>query len=98
MVEVLLTGDGAAEGATVSMLNVATDATIDLTTSTVTTGETKANVTMDALTGVAMKYRAIVPEQEISANTSIFKIEVNGKHTMLHLQQMLNLKEANILQ
>lgn len=79
LVEVLLTGDGAAEGATVSMLNVATDATIDLTTSTVTTGETKANVTMDALTGVAMKYRAIVPEQEISANTSIFKIEVNGK-------------------
>lgn len=78
LVEVLLTGNGAAEGATVNMLNVATDATIDLTTSTVTTGETKANVTMDALTGVAMKYRAIVPEQEISANTSIFEIVSNG--------------------
>ena len=78
LVEVLLTGNGAAEGATVNMLNVATDATIDLTTSTVTTGETKANVTMDALTGVAMKYRAIVPEQEISANTSIFKIVSDG--------------------
>lgn len=78
LVEVLLTGNGAAEGATVNMLNVATDATIDLTTSTVTTGETKANVTMDALTDVAMKYRAIVPEQEISANTSIFEIVSNG--------------------
>ena len=74
LVEVLLTGNGAAEGATVNMLNVATDATIDLTTSTVTTGETKANVTMDALTGVG----AIVPEQEISANTSIFKIVSDG--------------------
>lgn len=79
LVEVKLAGDGAAEGATVYMLNVATDATIDLTTSTVTTGETKANVTMDALTGVSMKYRAIVPEQEILANTPIFKISVNGK-------------------
>ena len=64
LVEVLLTGNGAAEGATVNMLNVATDATIDLTTSTVTTGETKANVTMDALTGVAMKYRAIAVKFE----------------------------------
>lgn len=79
MVEVKLTGDGAAKGATVSMLNVATDATIDLTASTVTTGTTKADVTMDTLTGVAMKYRAIVPSQEIAANTPIFKIEVNGK-------------------
>lgn len=79
LVEVKLTGDGAAKGATVSMLNVATDATIDLTASTVTTGTTKADVTMDALTGVAMKYRAIVPSQEIAANTPIFKIEVNGK-------------------
>lgn len=79
LVEVKLTGDGAAEGATVSILGVATDATIDLTTSTVTTGTTKADVTMDALTGVAMKYRAIVPSQEIAANTPIFKIEVNGK-------------------
>ena len=79
LVEVKLTGDGAAEGATVSMLNVATDATIDLTASTVTTGTTKADVTMDALSGVSMKYRAIVPEQEIQANTPIFNIEVNGK-------------------
>ena len=79
LVEVKLTGDGAAKGATVSMLNVATDATIDLTASTVTTGTTKADVTMDALTGVAMKYRVIVPSQEIAANTPIFKIEVNGK-------------------
>ena len=78
LVEVKLAGDGAAEGATVSILDVATDATIDLTTSTVTTGTTKANVTMDALTGVAMKYRAIVPEQKISANTSIFKIVSGG--------------------
>ena len=78
LVEVKLTGDGAAKGATVSMLNVATDATIDLTTSTVTTGTTKADVTMDALTGVAMKYRAIVLSQEIAANTPIFKIVSDG--------------------
>ncbi len=78
LVEVRLEGDGAADGATVSILDAATNATIDLTTSTVTTGETKAEVTMDALTGFKMKYRAIVPEQEISANTSIFKIISNG--------------------
>lgn len=78
LVEVKLTGDGAAKGATVSMLNVATDATIDLTASTVTTGTTKADVTMDALTGVAMKYRTIVPAQEIAANTPIFKIVSDG--------------------
>lgn len=78
LVEVRLEGDGAADGATVSILDAATNATIDLTTSTVTTGETKAEVTMDALTGFKMKYRAIVPEQEISANTPIFKIISNG--------------------
>ena len=83
LVEVRLTGTGAEEGAVVSMLNVATGATIDLTTETeptvTTTGEKNNTVIMDALSGVSMKYRAIVPEQEIQANTPIFNIEVNGK-------------------
>lgn len=83
LVEVRLTGTGAAEGATVSMLNVATGATIDLTTETeptvTTTGESNNTVIMDALSGVSMKYRAIIPAQEIQANTPIFKIEVNNK-------------------
>lgn len=83
LVEVRLTGTGAKEGAVVSMLDVATAATIDLTTETeptvTTTGEKNNTVIMDALSGVSMKYRAIVPEQEIQANTPIFKIEVNNK-------------------
>lgn len=78
LVEVTLKGNGAAEGATVNILNVATDATIDLTNQTVTTGETKGNVVMDALQ-TPLKYRAIVPEQTISAQTPVFKIAVNGK-------------------
>ena len=78
LVEVTLKGNGAAEGATVNILNVATDATIDLTNQTVTTGETKGNVVMDALQ-TPLKYRAIVPEQTIAAQTPVFKIAVNGK-------------------
>lgn len=78
LVEVTLAGSGAAEGATVDLLNVATDATIDLTAETpVTTGSTTATVTMDALSN--LKYRAIVPAQDIAATTPIFKIAVNGR-------------------
>lgn len=78
LVEVTLAGSGAAEGATVDLLNVATDATIDLTSDTpVTTGTTTATVTMDALSN--LKYRAIVPAQDIAASTPIFKIAVNGR-------------------
>lgn len=78
LVEVTLAGSGAAEGATVDLLNVATDATIDLTAETpVTTGTTTATVTMDALSN--LKYRAIVPAQDIAASTPIFKIAVNGR-------------------
>lgn len=78
LVEVTLAGSGAAEGTTVDLLNVATDATIDLTSDTpVTTGTTTATVTMDALSN--LKYRAIVPAQDIAASTPIFKIAVNGR-------------------
>lgn len=78
LVEVTLAGSGAAEGATVDLLNVATDATIDLTSDTpVTIGTTTATVTMDALSN--LKYRAIVPAQDIAATTPIFKIAVNGR-------------------
>lgn len=78
LVEVTLAGSGAAEGAIVDLLNVATDATIDLTSDTpVTTGTTTATVTMDALSN--LKYRAIVPAQDIAASTPIFKIAVNGR-------------------
>lgn len=78
LVEVTLAGSGAAEGATVDLLNVATDATIDLTSDTpVTIGTTTATVTMDALSN--LKYRAIVPAQDIAASTPIFKIAVNGR-------------------
>lgn len=78
LVEVTLAGSGAAEGATVDLLNVATDAKIDLTSDTpVTTGTTTATVTMDALSN--LKYRAIVPAQDIAASTPIFKIAVNGR-------------------
>lgn len=78
LIEVTLAGSGAAEGATVDLLNVATDATIDLTAETpVTTGSTTATVTMDALS--SLKYRAIVPAQKISASTPVFKIAVNGR-------------------
>lgn len=78
LVEVTLAGSGAAEGAIVDLLNVATDAKIDLTSDTpVTTGTTTATVTMDALSN--LKYRAIVPAQDIAASTPIFKIAVNGR-------------------
>ena len=78
LVEVTLAGSGAAEGATVDLLNVATDATIDLTAENpVTTEDTTATVTMDALSN--LKYRAIVPAQDIAASTPIFKIAVNGR-------------------
>ena len=77
LVEVTLAGEGAAAGAAVELLNVVTDATIDLTAEKVTAGTTKAAVTMDALNG--LKYRAIVPAQSIAASTPIFRISVNGK-------------------
>lgn len=78
LVEVTLAGSGAAEEATVDLLNVATDATIDLTAENpVTTEDTTATVTMDALSN--LKYRAIVPAQDIAASTPIFKIAVNGR-------------------
>lgn len=84
LVEVRLEGSNAADDATVSILNVATDATIDLTAETaetaptVTTGNTKANVAMDALEGTP-KYRAIIPAQDITANTALFEINSNGR-------------------
>lgn len=78
LVEVELVDFGVTEGATVEMLNIATDAIIDLTAQSVTTGTSKANITMDAL-GTPLKYRAIIPAQTIAASTPVFKISAAGK-------------------
>lgn len=78
LVEVELVDFGVTEGVTVEMLNIATDATIDLTAQSVTTGTSKANIMMDAL-GTPLKYRAIIPAQTIAASTPVFKISAAGK-------------------
>ena len=78
LVEVELVDFGVTEGATVEMLDIATDATIDLTAQSVTTGTSKANIMMDAL-GTPLKYRAIIPAQTIAASTPVFKISAAGK-------------------
>lgn len=78
LVEVELVDFGVTEGATVEMLDIATDATIDLTAQSITTGASKANITMDALT-TPLKYRAIIPAQTIAASTPVFKITAAGK-------------------
>lgn len=95
LVEVTLAGSGAAEGATVDLLNVATDATIDLTTETVTAGSTMANVTMDALSN--LKYRAIVPAQKIAASTPVFKIAVNDKTYQAKYLGEINFEQGKYL-
>ena len=78
LVEVELVDFGVTEGATVEMLDIATDATIDLTAQSISTGTNKANITMDALT-TPLKYRAIIPAQTIAASTPVFKISAAGK-------------------
>lgn len=78
LVEVELVDFGVTEGATVEMLDIATDATIDLTAQSISTGTNKANITMDALT-TPLKYRAIIPAQTIAASTPVFKITAAGK-------------------
>lgn len=96
LVEVTLAGSGAAEGATVDLLNVATDATIDLTSDTpVTTGTTTATVTMDALS--SLKYRAIVPAQKIAASTPVFKIAVNGRTYQAKYSGEINFEQGKYL-
>lgn len=95
LVEVTLVGSGAAEGATVDLLNVATDARIDLTTETVTAGSTMANVTMDALSN--LKYRAIVPAQKIAASTPVFKIAVNDKTYQAKYSGEINFEQGKYL-
>lgn len=96
LVEVTLAGSGAAEGATVDLLNVATDATIDLTAETpVTTGSTIATVTMDALS--SLKYRAIVPAQKIVASTPVFKIAVNGRTYQAKYSGEINFEQGKYL-
>ena len=96
LVEVTLAGPGAAEGATVNLLNVSTDATIDLTAQTVTTGETKANVTMDALEA-AMKYRAIIPAQKITASIPAFQISSAGKTYQAKYSGEINFEQGKYL-
>lgn len=78
LVEVELMDFGVTEGATVEMLDIATDATIDLSAQSITTGASKANITMDAL-ATPLKYRAIIPAQTIAASTPVFKITAAGK-------------------
>lgn len=96
LVEVTLAGSGAAEGATVDLLNVATDATIDLTAVTpVTTGSTTATVTMDVLSN--LKYRAIVPAQKIAASTPVFKIAVNGRTYQAKYSGEINFEQGKYL-
>lgn len=96
LVEVTLAGSGAAEGATVDLLNVATDAKIDLTSDTpVTTGTTTATVTMDALSN--LKYRAIVPAQKIAASTPVFKIAVNGRTYQAKYSGEINFEQGKYL-
>lgn len=96
LVEVTLAGSGAAEGAIVDLLNVATDATIDLTAETpVTTGSTTATVTMDALS--SLKYRAIVPAQKIAASTPVFKIAVNGRTYQAKYSGEINFEQGKYL-
>lgn len=96
LIEVTLAGSGAAEGATVDLLNVATDATIDLTAETpVTTGSTTATVTMDALS--SLKYRAIVPAQKIAASTPVFKIAVNGRTYQAKYSGEINFEQGKYL-
>lgn len=96
LIEVTLAGSGAAEGATVDLLNVATDAKIDLTAETpVTTGSTIATVTMDALS--SLKYRAIVPAQKIVASTPVFKIAVNGRTYQAKYSGEINFEQGKYL-
>ncbi|WP_304245442.1 fimbrillin family protein [Phocaeicola plebeius] len=96
LVEVTLAGSGAAEGAIVDLLNVATDATIDLTAETpVTTRSTTATVTMDALS--SLKYRAIVPAQKIAASTPVFKIAVNGRTYQAKYSGEINFEQGKYL-
>ncbi len=96
LVEVTLAGSGAAEGAIVDLLNVATDATINLTAETpVTTGSTTATVTMDALS--SLKYRAIVPAQKIAASTPVFKIAVNGRTYQAKYSGEINFEQGKYL-
>lgn len=96
LIEVTLAGSGAAEGATVDLLNVATDATIDLTAENpVTTGTNTATVTMDALSN--LKFRAIVPAQDIAASTPIFKIASGGRTYQAKYSDVMNFEQGKYL-
>lgn len=96
LVEVTLAGSGAAEGATVDLLNVAIDATIDLTAENpVTTGTNTATVTMDALSN--LKFRAIVPAQDIAASTPVFKIASGGRTYQAKYSDVMNFEQGKYL-
>lgn len=78
LVDVTLAGDAIGDDAVVSIINVATDATLDVTAPSVATGSTLADVNMDVLTNIK-NFRAIIPAQKIGASTPIFRIETKGK-------------------
>lgn len=78
LVDVTLAGDAIGENATVSIINVATDATLNVTAPSVTTGSTLGDVKMDVLTNTK-NFRAIIPAQTIAASTPIFRIDNEGR-------------------
>lgn len=78
LVDVTLAGAAIGDDAVVSIINVATDATLDVTAPSVTTGTTLANVKMDVLTNTK-NFRAIIPAQKIAASTPVFRIETKGR-------------------
>lgn len=85
LIQVNLSGEYAKADATVTLKDVITDATADLTTGQVTTGTGKSDVKMWAHTQNATTaegkyiFRAIVPAQEIAAETPLLTISSNGK-------------------
>lgn len=96
LVEVTLAGPGAEAGATVNLLNVNIGATIDLSTQTVTSKDTIANITMDALE-TPLKYRAIIPAQKIKASTPIFQISSAGKTYQAKYSGEINFEQGKYL-
>ena len=82
MVQVTLDGDQASDAATVTLYNVATSATIDLTTGTATAATETGIVSMkncdpEPVDG-KYSYRAIVPVQTIAQNTELLRTTSNG--------------------
>lgn len=96
LIDVTLAGAAIGDDAVVSIINVATDATLDVTAPSVTTGTTLANVKMDVLTNTK-NFRAIIPAQKIAASTSIFRIETKGKTYEAKYNSEINFEKGKYL-